>query len=60
MTDIEAFEAWAAQEGIDALFDTIDNGRYLHPKTQRAWAAWQAACKYKDEQRKIVEIVDHQ
>ena len=52
MTDREAFEKWALQEGIDFLFDRLDDGRYLHRDTHRAWVAWQAACKYKDERLK--------
>ena len=58
MTDGEAFEKWALREGIDFLFDKLDNGQYLHPDTQRAWASWQAACKYKDEERESIDLAN--
>lgn len=50
MKDREAFEKWALREGIDFLFDRLDDGQYLHLSTERAWLSWQAACKYRDEQ----------
>ncbi len=62
MTDREAFEKFAALQTLrlDKCIDVTRRNEYFYKETANALIAWQAACKYKDEQRKIVEKVDHQ
>lgn len=50
MTDREAFEKWIVEENPDRAIDKYDNGAYADWDTENCWDAWQAACKYKDEQ----------
>lgn len=44
MTQRERFEAWVLVNLPTYCVDKFANEGYVHPGTQLAWAAWQAAC----------------
>lgn len=51
--DQKAFEAWYFVGSIKKAVEKDRHGNYIYMPANISWAAWQAACEYKDTQQDV-------